>query len=315
MALFLTKRLALGLLTLWAVSVLVFTGTELLPGDVATAVLGQGATPETVEALRDQMGLDRPAAERYFTWIGNMIQGDMGQSVATGRSIVSLMEDRVYNTFLLAGVTALVAVPLALLLGILSVVYPEGMLDRSISMSSLILISLPEYFTGAALILGFAVTWHVFPAIVYSSQFTSFWQTMRALTLPVTTLTIAILAHMVRMTRAAILDVLRSAYVEMALLKGVPKGRIILRHALPNALSPVINVVAINLGYLVSGVVLVEAIFSFPGLGRLLTDSVANRDIPLVQAVAMVFCVVYVLLNLIADILVMVTNPRLRAKK
>jgi peptide/nickel transport system permease protein len=315
MALFLTKRLALGLLTLWAVSVLVFTGTELLPGDVATAVLGQGATPETVEALRDQMGLDRPAAERYFTWIGNMIQGDMGQSVATGRSIVSLMEDRVYNTFLLAGVTALVAVPLALLLGILSVIYPEGMLDRSISMSSLILISLPEYFTGAALILGFAVTWHVFPAIVYSSQFTSFWQTMRALTLPVTTLTIAILAHMVRMTRAAILDVLRSAYVEMALLKGVPKGRIILRHALPNALSPVINVVAINLGYLVSGVVLVEAIFSFPGLGRLLTDSVANRDIPLVQAVAMVFCVVYVLLNLIADILVMVTNPRLRAKK
>lgn len=209
MALFLTKRLALGLLTLWAVSVLVFTGTELLPGDVATAVLGQGATPETVEALRDQMGLDRPAAERYFTWIGNMIQGDMGQSVATGRSIVSLMEDRVYNTFLLAGVTALVAVPLALLLGILSVIYPEGMLDRSISMSSLILISLPEYFTGAALILGFAVTWHVFPAIVYSSQFTSFWQTMRALTLPVTTLTIAILAHMVRMTRAAILDVLR----------------------------------------------------------------------------------------------------------
>jgi peptide/nickel transport system permease protein len=217
------------------------------------------------------------------------------------------MQDRVYNTFLLAGVTALVSVPLALLLGIVSVIYPEGVLDRSISMSSLVLISLPEYFTGVALIFGFAVTWHLFPAVVYSSQFTSFWQTMRALTLPVITLTVA--------TRAAILDVLRSAYVEMALLKGVPKGRIILRHALPNALSPVINVVAINLGYLVSGVVLVEAIFSYPGLGRLLTDSVANRDIPLVQAVAMVFCVVYVLLNLIADILVMVTNPRLRAKK
>jgi peptide/nickel transport system permease protein len=315
MAIFLTKRLALGLLTLWAVSVLVFAGTELLPGDVATAILGQGATPETVAALREQMGLERPAAERYFAWIGNMIQGDMGQSVATGRSIGSIMQDRVYNTFLLAGVTALVSVPLALLLGIVSVIYPEGVLDRSISMSSLVLISLPEYFTGVALIFGFAVTWHLFPAVVYSSQFTSFWQTMRALTLPVITLTVAILAHMVRMTRAAILDVLRSAYVEMALLKGVPKGRIILRHALPNALSPVINVVAINLGYLVSGVVLVEAIFSYPGLGRLLTDSVANRDIPLVQAVAMVFCVVYVLLNLIADILVMVTNPRLRAKK
>jgi peptide/nickel transport system permease protein len=315
MALFLAKRLALGLLTLWAVSVLVFAGTELLPGDVATAILGQGATTETVEALREQMGLDRPALERYISWISNMLRGDLGNSIATGRSIGMLMEDRVYNTFLLAGVTALVSVPLALLLGILSVIYPEGILDRSISVSSLVLISLPEYFTGAALILLFAVTWHIFPAIVYSSQFTSFWLTMRALTLPVITLTVAILAHMVRMTRAAVLDVLRSPYVEMALLKGVPKGRIILRHALPNALSPVINVVAINLGYLVSGVVLVEAIFSYPGLGRLLTDAVANRDLPLVQGVAMVFCIVYVLLNLLADILVSLTNPRLRIKK
>lgn len=315
MILFLSKRIGLGILTLWAVSVLVFAGTELLPGDVATAILGQGATTETVEALREQMGLERPALERYISWISNMLRGDLGHSIATGRSIGMLMEDRVYNTFLLAGVTALVSVPLALLLGILSVIYPEGILDRSISMSSLVLISLPEYFTGAALILLFAVTWHIFPAVVYSSQFTSFWLTMRALTLPVITLTVAILAHMVRMTRAAVLDVLRSPYVEMALLKGVPKGRIILRHALPNALSPVINVVAINLGYLVSGVVLVEAIFSYPGLGRLLIDAVANRDLPLVQGVAMVFCIVYVLLNLLADILVSLTNPRLRIKK
>lgn len=315
MILFLSKRIGLGILTLWVVSVLVFAGTELLPGDVATAILGQGATTETVEALREQMGLDRPALERYISWISNMLRGDLGNSIATGRSIGMLMEDRVYNTFLLAGVTALVSVPLALLLGILSVIYPEGILDRSISVSSLVLISLPEYFTGAALILLFAVTWHIFPAIVYSSQFTSFWLTMRALTLPVITLTVAILAHMVRMTRAAVLDVLRSPYVEMALLKGVPKGRIILRHALPNALSPVINVVAINLGYLVSGVVLVEAIFSYPGLGRLLIDAVANRDLPLVQGVAMVFCIVYVLLNLLADILVSLTNPRLRIKK
>jgi len=315
MILFLSKRIGLGILTLWAVSILVFAGTELLPGDVATAILGQGATTETVEALREQMGLERPALERYISWISNMLRGDLGHSIATGRSVGMLMEDRVYNTFLLAGVTALVSVPLALLLGILSVIYPEGILDRSISMSSLVLISLPEYFTGAALILLFAVTWHIFPAVVYSSQFTSFWLTMRALTLPVITLTVAILAHMVRMTRAAVLDVLRSPYVEMALLKGVPKGRIILRHALPNSLSPVINVVAINLGYLVSGVVLVEAIFSYPGLGRLLTDSVANRDLPLVQGVAMVFCIVYVLLNLLADILVSLTNPRLRIKK
>ena len=311
---FLAKRLALGIGTLWVVSILVFAGTELLPGDVATAVLGQGATKETVEALREQMGLDKPAVGRYVTWITNLVQGDMGESIATNRPIRTIMDDRVYNTFMLAGVTALISVPLALLLGILSVIYPEGILDRSISMVSLILISLPEYFTGAALILIFAVTWHIFPAVVYSSQFSSAEQILRALTLPVITLTIAILAHMVRMTRAAILDVLRAPYVEMALLKGVPKSRIILFHALPNSLGPVINVIALNLGYLVSGVVLVEAIFSYPGLGRLLTDSVANRDIPLVQAVTMVFCTVYVGLNLIADMLTIITNPRLRTR-
>ena len=311
---FLAKRLALGIGTLWVVSILVFTGTELLPGDVATAVLGQGATEETVAALREQMGLEKPALERYVTWITNLVQGDMGESIATNRPIRTIMDDRVYNTFMLAGVTALISVPLALLLGILSVIYPEGILDRSISMVSLILISLPEYFTGAALILIFAVTWHIFPAVVYSSQFSSVEQIMRALTLPVITLTIAILAHMVRMTRAAILDVLRAPYVEMALLKGVPKSQIILFHALPNSLGPVINVIALNLGYLVSGVVLVEAIFSYPGLGRLLTDSVANRDIPLVQAVTMVFCTVYVGLNLIADMLTIITNPRLRTR-
>lgn len=314
MFIFLAKRLALGVMTLWVVSLLVFAGTELLPGDVATAVLGQGATPETVEALREQMGLDKPAVGRYVKWVTNMIQGDMGESIATGRSIRTIMDDRVYNTFLLAGITALISVPLALLLGILSVIYPEGILDRSISIISLILISLPEYFTGAALILVFAVTWHVFPAVVYSSQFNSIGDIIRLLTLPVITLTVAILAHMVRMTRAAVLDVLRAPYVEMALLKGVPKSRIILFHALPNSLGPVINVIALNLGYLVSGVVLVEAIFSYPGMGRLLTDSVANRDIPLVQAVTMVFCAVYVGLNLVADMLTIVTNPRLRTR-
>ena len=311
----LAKRAVYVLLTLWVVSILVFVGTEVLPGDVASALLGQGATPETLAALREKLELNRPAVVRYGMWISKFVRGDWGTSLATGRSISKLVLERVRNTFLLAIMTAAFAVPLSLFLGLLSATYPDSLIDRSISVSSLVMISVPEFFTGALLVLLFAITWRVFPAIVYTSRFGSFGEMLRGLTLPILTLTAIMLAHMARMTRAAVLDILRSSYVEMAILKGVPKRRIILRHALPNAIGPVLNVIAINLGYLVSGVVIVEVIFSFPGLGRMMVDSVTNRDVPLVQAVAMVFCAVYVGLNLMADILVIVTNPRLRKTK
>jgi len=315
MAQFILRRLAIGIVTLWVISVLVFIGTEILPGDVATAVLGQGATEETVEALRKELGLDRPAYQRYFSWLGGAIQGDLGKSLANGREVSELIAERFFNTLLLGCLAAIVAVPLSVLLGILAASFPDSSVDRSISYTTLILISFPEFFTAGVLVFILAVTWHIFPAVVSPMGIQDFSGMIRNMTLPVLTLTAAMMAHMTRMTRSAILDVLKSGYIEIAILKGVPKARIILRHAFPNSFGPVINVIAANLGYLVSGVVVVEAIFAFPGLGRMMVDSVANRDVPVVQAVALIFCTTYVGINLLADTVVILTNPRLRHKK
>lgn len=309
------RRLLFGALTIWASSVLVFAGTELLPGDVATAILGQSATFETVEALREQLGLDRPPVERYFVWLSNLIRLNLGRSLASDRPVVSVVGGWLWNTLKLALVTALFAVPISVTLGLLLATRPDGLFDRSISVSSLVAISVPEFFTASLLVLIFSVTWRVLPAVSHMPEFASTQEIFRAMVLPVVTLTLAVLSHMTRMTRAAILNVLRSSYVEMAILTGVPRSRIILRHALPNALGPIINVIALNLGYMVSGVVVVEAIFAYPGLGRLLIDSVAFRDIPMVQAVAMIFCGFYIMVNLLADLLILITSPRLREKK
>ena len=300
---------------MWAASVLVFAGTEVLPGDVATAVLGQSATPETIAAIREELNLDRPAAARYTEWLFGLLRGEMGNSLSTGRSVASIIPDWLGNTLLLALLTALIAVPISLALGLISAAFPDGPIDRTISVISLVGVSLPEFFTGALLVIIFAVSLQLLPAVSSVSDFTTTTQHVRILILPVLTLTISILAHMTRMTRTAILDVLRTAYVEMAILKGVPKKRIIVRHALPNSLGPIINVIAINLGYLISGVVIVEAIFAYPGLGRLVIDAVSFRDIPLVQGAAMIFCAFYIGINLLADLLVLITNPRLRIKK
>lgn len=307
----LVKRLLLGIVTLWAASVLVFAGTEILPGDVALAILGQDVTPETVAAIRHQLQLDRPAHVRYIVWLSHIVSGKLGNSLTSGRAVSGIISDSLKNTLVLAGLTAVFAVPLSLALGLLCAAYPDSFLDRSVSISSLVGVSLPEFFTGALLVLIFAVTLHLLPAVSMVSEFFSFFQKFRALLLPVLTLTLVVLAHMTRMTRAAILGVLGSSYVEMAILKGVPKRRIILRHALPNALGPIINVIALNLGFLISGVVIVESVFAYPGLGRLIIDAVFFRDIPLVQGTAMVFCIFYIGINLLADMLVLATNPRL----
>jgi peptide/nickel transport system permease protein len=310
----LIRRLSSGIVTLWAASVLVFAATEVLPGDVASAILGPSATTETVAAIREQLHLDRPAPVRYMTWLSHMMRGDWGESFTTGRSVASIISDSLGNTLVLASLTALVAVPISLVLGLLSAAYTDTLFDRSISIVSLVGISLPEFFTGSLLVLIFAVTFRLLPAVSAVSEFSSFMQKLYMLILPILTLTIAVLGYMTRMTRAAILDVLGSSFVEMAILKGVPKNRIIIRHALPNALGPVINVIAINLGYLVSGVIVVESVFAYPGLGRLIIDAVSFRDIPLVQGTAMTFCIFYIAVNLLADLLVLATNPRLRDK-
>lgn len=311
----LSGRLLLGLATLWVISVLVFSGTEILPGDVAAAVLGQSATEEAKSEIRKRLRLDRPAAERYVEWLFDFARGDLGDSLASGRPVAKLLGERLKNTLILAGLTALIAVPLSVGLGLLMAAFPETVFDRTVTVSSLVLISLPEFFTGAVLVVLFALTWRLFPAVTYVTEFESFGEMLRALVLPMITLIMAMLAHMSRMTRAAVLDVLRTPYVEMAILKGVPRGRIVLRHALPNALGPIANVVALNLGFLVSGVVVVEAVFAYPGIGRLMVDSVSLRDVPMVQAIALIFCAVYVGLNLLADLISIVANPRLRYAK
>ena len=311
MILLITRRLLVGLLTLWAASVLVFAGTELLPGDAATAYLGQEKTEEGVAALRAKFGLDKPAPVRYFVWLTNFLKGEMGNSLVSTKPVAQIISGWVKNTFILAGFTALIAIPLSLFLGLLSAAYPNSVLDRTISVSSLMIVSIPEFLTASILIILVAVNLQLLPATSHLSANSSGTQQFRALVLPMLTLTIASLAYMTRMTRAAIMDVLRTPYVEMAVLKGVPKSRIIVLHALPNALGPIVNVIALVLGYLVSGVVVVEAIFAYPGMGRLLLDSVGLRDFPMVQALAMIFCGFYITINLLADILALITNPRL----
>ena len=309
------RRLGLGLLTLWAVSMMVFAATEILPGDVATAILGQNATPEMVEMIRKELGLDRPAVVRYGQWLQDLVTGDLGNSLATGRKISQLIGERLGNTVLLAFLTAMFAVPLSITLGLISAMFPGSYFDRAVSMGTLCIVSVPEFFIAVLLVFIFAVNLHWFPALAMPTGKTGIFELFQSLALPIITLTGAIMAHMTRMTRASVLNVLSSPYVEMSILKGVPKKTIILKHALPNALSPIFNVVALNLAYLISGVMIVETIFAYPGLAKLMVDGVATRDIPLVQACAMIFCSTYVGLNLLADLFSTISNPRLRYLK
>ena len=309
------KRLALGLLLLLAISVLIFAGTELLPGDVAQSILGQSATPEAVANLRAEMGLDRPAVVRYYTWLFNILQGDLGTSLSSGRDISTMIGDRLSNTLFLASSAAIISVPLAIFLGMVAVHYQNGIVDKLISITTITTISLPEFFIGYILILFLAVNWNILPSssIVYSDM--PFGERMLAIAIPCITLTLVVLAHMMRMTRAAILNVMNSAYIETAELKGLSPFKVIFHHALPNAVSPIITVVVLNLAYLVVGVIVVEIIFVYPGMGQLLVDHVTNRDVPVVQAVGLIFAAIYILLNMFADIMSIIANPRLRHPK
>ncbi len=305
------QRIALGFLTLFTISLLITFGVELLPGDLAESILGQGATPETVIVFRAELGLDKPAHMRYLSWLGGIVTGDLGVSLANKREISELVGIRIANTLFLGGFAAAIAVPLALFLGILAALYRNTLYDRAINTFTLTTISFPEFFVAYILILFFAIKLGWFPGISNISTELSFGNKLYRTLLPATTLTLVVLAHMLRMTRATIINLLASPYIEMARLKGISPMKIILRHALPNALAPIVNVVAINLAYLVVGVVIVEVVFVYPGLGQLMVDSVSKRDIPVVQACSMIFASVYILLNLSADIISIVTNPRI----
>ncbi len=309
------QRIALGLLLLLAVSVLIFAGTQILPGDVAQSILGQSATPTALANLREELGLNDPAYIRYFRWLWGFLHGDLGTALSNGQDIADAIGRRLGNTLFLAFWAAVVAVPLAILLGLVAVRYRNRWPDKLISGITLASISLPEFFIGYVLIFWFGVKLRWLPSVatVYDSM--TLWEKLNAIALPVAVLTLVVLAHMMRMTRAAILNVMQSAYIETAELKGLSAFNVIFRHAFPNAISPIVNVVMINLAYLVVGVVVVEVIFVYPGMGQYLVDHVAKRDVPVVQATGLIFAAVYVLLNLIADIVAIISNPRLRHPK
>lgn len=313
------KRLALGIVTLFLVSLVIFSSVEFLPGDFTQAVLGQKATEETVAAFRKELGLDEPAVVRYFDWIGSVMTGDFGKSfsgrsasgVDRSRDVVDLIAPRLWNTLFLAGFAAVIAVPVALFLGITAALYRNTYYDKAVSAGTLTTISFPEFFVAYVLVLLLATLVPVFPSLANVNAETPFWERVYKCSLPALTLTLVILAHMMRMTRAAIINLLASPYIEMARLKGVSRAQVILKHALPNAWAPIATVIAFNLAYLVVGVVVVEVVFVYPGIGQLMVDAVTNRDIPVVQACALIFAATYILLNLLADIIGIVSNPRL----
>jgi len=309
------QRLALGVLLLLAVSVLIFVGTQILPGDVAQSILGQSATPEALANLRRELGLNEPAYVRYFQWLGGVLQGDLGTALTSRQDIASSIGGRLWNTLFLAFWAAIVSIPLAILLGLLAVRYRNGFIDKSISGFALASTSLPEFFIGYLLVFFFAVKLQWFPGISTVYDGMPFLERLRAIVLPATALTLVVLAHMMRMTRAAILNVMQSAYIETAELKGVSQFDIIRRHAFPNAIAPIVNVVMLNLAFLVVGVVVIEVIFVYPGMGQYLVDHVTKRDVPVVQAVGLIFAAVYIGLNMIADIAAILANPRLRHPK
>lgn len=306
------KRVALSFGLLIALSLIIFCGIELLPGDFASTYLGQSATPQAIANIRTELGLDRPLLARYFSWAGGLLHGDLGTSWANRNSVSEQIGFRLGNSLFLALCAASVAVPLAVALGLIAVRYRDRFTDKVINIVSLAAISLPEFFVGYLLILYFAVQFGIatFPATVYTDM--AFGERLSAVALPVATLVLVVLAHMIRMTRAAILSVMSSAYIETAELKGLSSFRIIARHAAPNAISPIITVIALNMAYLIVGVVVVEVVFVYPGMGQYMVDAVTVRDMPVVQACGLIFAAIYILLNLVADILSILANPRLR---
>jgi len=306
------SRVGLGILTLWVVSVVIFVLTQILPGDVASSVLGQGATKEALVVFRHELGLDQPALTRYFSWLWGMLHGDFGIALTNKRTIVEELWPRFKNTLFLASYAALLAVPLAVGLGILAAIREGRIVDRAANIFALIAISLPEFFVGYLLILNFAVNREWFPSLATVNSSMGFGERLWTVTLPAITLTLLVTAHMLRMTRNSVLSIMSTSYVEMAFLKGLTRARVVSRHALPNAAAPIISVVALNIAYLVVGVVVVENVFTYPGIGQYMIDAVTKRDVPVIEACGIIFAAVFIILNTFADVLAIVLNPRLR---
>jgi peptide/nickel transport system permease protein len=308
-------RFALGILTLLAVSVLIFICTQILPGDVASAVLGQQATPEALKVFRAELGLNQPAYMRYLHWLFGVLHGDFGRSLTNQQVIIDQLGPRFVNTLFLAGYAAIIAVPLSIGLGILSAINEGRIIDRLANILTLIGISAPEFFVGYILIFVFTAKLAWFPSLATVDSTMSIGQHFYVAFLPALTLVVVVLAHMLRMTRNSVLSIMSTPYIEMAFLKGLKRSRVVAWHALPNALGPIVSVVALDLAYLVVGVVVVENVFVYPGVGQYMVDAVGKRDVPVIQACGLVFAGVFVTLNTVADILAILANPRLRRRR
>jgi peptide/nickel transport system permease protein len=306
------KRLGLSIITLLIVSAVVFSISNLLPGDAAEEMLGQSATKEAVAELREVYGLNDPPIVRYAKWLGGLLTLDAGTSLSNSRPVSSLIGERISKSLMLASFTTLIAVPFALALGIVSAMYSGSRIDKVTNFFTLSMVAVPEFLVATILVLIFAVELNWLPSLSYIPREASFYEYFRAFALPVATLCMVLSAQMARMTRAAVVEQLSQPYVEMALLKGAKLSRAVLRHALPNAVGPIVNAIALSLSYLLGGVVIVEVIFNYPGVASLMVDAVTNRDMPLLQACAMLFCAGYLILVLIADIAAIIANPKLR---
>lgn len=311
------QRLGIGLVTVIAVSIIIFLGTKVLPGDAAQIRLGQEATPENVAALRARLGLDLPIWQQYWNWLAAFLQGDLGNSLATENvSVTDLIADRYQNTLVVSVLTACIGVPISLALGILAAMFPGTLYDRVLTLVSVTLVAAPEFFTATLMVLLFVFALGIGKTVVIGSiEGKSIFELISHFALPIAALCFVIASQLIRMSRAAVLNVMSSPYIEMAILKGVPRKRIILRHALLNAIGPIVNVVALNLAYLVTGVIVIEVFFAYSGLATLIVQGVQTRDFVVVQGLGMIFCATYVILMLIADIAAIVSNPRLRHPK
>lgn len=307
------RRLATSLLILLAVSVLVFVATLLLPGDPAQAILGQQATPERLAALREQMNLNDPVWQRYLGWLGGLFVGDFGISAASGGPVSALLGERIGASLVLLVAAGLISIPVGLLVGTYSALRRGRAADHVATGSSLVLAALPEFVIGIALVTLFSTTvFTILPSVTMAPPGEPVWNYPQQLILPTLTLILVVTPYIIRMMRATMLEVLESGYVEMARLKGVPEGHVILKHALPHALSPVAQVIAIQLAWMAGGVVVVEFLFRYPGVGQALVDAVTNRDVQVVQVLAILIAAVYIVVNLLADVVGILTNPKLR---
>ncbi|MEU3271045.1 ABC transporter permease [Saccharomonospora sp. NPDC006951] len=309
------KRLLVSLGVLWLVTVLVFVATLLLPGDPARAILGQQATPERIASLHDQLNLDAPVWERYLSWLGGVFTGDLGTSTASQGPVNDLLGDRIGASLVLLVTAAVLSTLIGLALGTWSAVRRGRAADHTVSGISLVIAALPEFVIGVALIVLLSTTvFPLLPSVTLAPPGEPVWSQPAQLILPVLTLTLVVTPYITRMMRATMSEVLDSGYVEMARLKGIPERTVLLRHALPHAIGPVAQVIALQLAWLAGGVVVVEFLFRYPGIGQALIDGVNNRDVEVVQAITLLIAAVYIVVNLLADIVGILTNPKLRSE-